>query len=239
MPQKDFITWLASYPRSGNTWFRALWHHYLELPTYAAHAENHRNAHPIPIGADRHDPSRAQVSALTKTHWRSHDDGRPAICLVRDGRDVAVSYFHYLREIDGKALPDELLQARIAYGDIMFGSWQNWMQQWLVRRKTPVDIVWTFDELISGLDRTIILKTLEAIDAPEILTTRCLKATGSPPTFERLQKMDPKFFRKGVTGDHKNYGDWIDLFCEQQSEGMQMWYALQNTAPEERGKMFR
>jgi hypothetical protein len=158
---------------------------------------------------------------------------------VRDGRDVAVSYFHYLKQIDGQTIPDELLQARIAHGDIMFGSWENWLQNWLVKRKMPVDIVWTYDELVNGLNKTIVLKTLNVINAPKRIIEQCLQTDTEPPTFRSLQRTDPKFFRCGKSGDHENYGQLTNMFIDQQAEGMQMWDALKYERPENRGKMFR
>jgi hypothetical protein len=51
--------------------------------------------------------------------------------------------------------------------------------------------------------------------------------------------MDPKFFRKGSSGDHENYKRLTDIFMHYQAGGMEMWEALKKEKPINRGKMFR
>jgi hypothetical protein len=241
--ERDKTVWLASYPRSGNTWFRVLWHHYLELPTYAIHGEGHRQRNPLPIGATTSRPDRAKVSALTKTHWTYHNGDQPAIVLVRDGRDVAISYYHYLRDIDGNSLPPELLQERIVQGEIMFGSWQKWLNYWLIRRKRPADVVWTFEEVTRYRlgPKELMFATLDAIGAEGRLYKQCAERETPLPSFEELRQYDPKFFRKGKSEQftEEAYTRFIMRFVEYQADGMRMWEELKKAHPTERGRMFR
>lgn len=92
---------LVSYPKSGSTWLRFLLGHVLSsdevdfdsvrgaLPRIG----RHRGAPRLLPGRGRlvrtHDPLDALVGL----------PGQPVVYLVRDGRDVAVSYLHHLRRI--------------------------------------------------------------------------------------------------------------------------------------------
>lgn len=97
------IVWLASFPRSGNTFFRIALHRLYQVPTYVVYdvdgvAEQ--------IGTDLMD-ARDRPGTLdemraspevhfVKTHRQRDDpsvaEADRAICLVRDGRDCVVSW---------------------------------------------------------------------------------------------------------------------------------------------------
>lgn len=238
------IVWLASYPRSGNTWFRILWRHYTGLPTFSAHADAYSNQAPLSYkfgpysGVEGKDPD----VYLTKTHYQPPPDDFPVIAIIRDGRDVAVSYYHYLQEIDNNDLPDEILQARIAEGKIIFGSWEGWTRYWLIERKRPVNIVWTFNELLKLDPVEIIERSILAIGQPLDLSMGLHKKIDCPPPgFGQLNQEDPKFFRRGT---HRQWCDpdytrMTSLFTENQGEGLDFWDRIREVPPEMRGHVLR
>ena len=85
---------LASYPKSGNTWLR-------HLLTYVATQEPtpwRGGINRISDLVGRHDvlpEVAANQGRLIKTHEPFRDDYRRAVLLVRDGRDVAVSEYFF------------------------------------------------------------------------------------------------------------------------------------------------
>jgi len=102
------IVWLASYPRSGNTFFRVLMKHLYGIKTYSIYNDSLFSE----IGASEmigHEDLPASIEELSrssrlyliKTHGLPTDDS-PVIYLVRDGRDSIVSYARYIMSFGEK-----------------------------------------------------------------------------------------------------------------------------------------
>ncbi len=97
------LIWLASYPRSGNTYFRIVFNSLFGITTFSKYNDplfaeleatdtiGHRSL-PSPLAVLEKDPEQSYV---VKTH-DVEQDSNPAIYLVRDGRAAAVSYARYL-----------------------------------------------------------------------------------------------------------------------------------------------
>src|ERR1043166_1341802 len=93
------IIWLASYPRSGNTFLRIVLNRLYGISTYSIYDDNDPVAQRV--GPDllgyRPKPNCRELMAngpnlfFTKTHKRRKGDTNPVIYLVRDGRDAVVS----------------------------------------------------------------------------------------------------------------------------------------------------
>ena len=203
------IAWLASYPRSGNTFFRILLHRVFGLPTYSVYSSA-REAERLPedsirlmslvgqpdwssdIGKLQHDPGMHFV----KTHdLPGPDNNSPAVVLVRDGRDALVSYAHFaLKSEQGIDRPDrELFETtldQIITGD-HFGGWSSNVSAWIDR---------------AGRDNVIRYEDL--IEDPVNITAAALRGLGidhgievaSLPSFQELHAAVPWFFRKGRPG---------------------------------------
>ncbi len=120
------IVWIASVPRSGNTFFRVVMHHLYGVDTYAAFkasevlataaAEDLVGHSKLPealaaaVAAGKPDQIRAALDQLEdsnelfviKTHARGNElfgTNYRAILVVRDGRDACVSYANYMLDI--------------------------------------------------------------------------------------------------------------------------------------------
>ena len=93
------IVWLASYPRSGNTFLRIVLHRLYGVPTYSVYDDDDPVAQRVgpdlvgwrPKPGDRTEMIAAPGVHFVKTHKRRKGDGSPAVYLVRDGRDALVS----------------------------------------------------------------------------------------------------------------------------------------------------
>jgi len=122
------IVWLASYPRSGNTFLRTiLWQCFglrsasiypddlggnKKLEEYVGHIEH---------GPDKQIRFKENSPQLVKTHEYAKDNN-PAIYVIRDGRASCVSLWRfYHRRIPLEAIVD---------GQFRFGTWSNHVQSW-------------------------------------------------------------------------------------------------------------
>jgi hypothetical protein len=211
------------------------------------HPESVRTRRPIPeIGTPKIKPLLHEIDhpALIKTHYSTSngEDNYKTVLLVRDGRDVAVSYFNYIKHIIGTGHSDRELMRKICEGRIEFDKWEDHFWHWMVGRTHPPDIVWTFDELISRNKATIIGRTLEALGLSHLSNGKTaihIAQKEDPPSFLSLHMADPKFFRRGTSGQYKDDPYFHDLFMKHQKGGMDMWDIIQKVPPQDRGTFFR
>ncbi len=128
---------LASYPRSGNAWLAFI---VLEMSGRRAGFDSVRFDAPI-VGAHAKAPSLVPGGGrFIKTHEPYLTVYRRAIHLVRDPRDVALSYFRFMQR-DGRlvlregddvdATFDRYLDAFIAGRLHPHGTWQAHLERWL------------------------------------------------------------------------------------------------------------
>ncbi len=101
------IVWLASYPRSGNTFFRILLHRLYGFPNYSIYNRDltPKELESLPTAdmvGETLWPGSWEMMAesrevfFVKTHEMPPDQVHPAIYIVRDGRDALVSYAHFI-----------------------------------------------------------------------------------------------------------------------------------------------
>jgi len=123
--------YLVSYPRSGNTWTRLLVGNYI--------TGGHCTRETVPeIVPDIHWGDRSVCDGLARPRFiKSHVPYVPeyprVVYISRDGRDVAVSYYHYymrLERIDEDASFSSFLE-EFNRGRVMFGSWSKHVDSWL------------------------------------------------------------------------------------------------------------
>lgn len=141
---------ITSYPRSGNTWFRFLVAN-LKSDGQAGFANLETLVPDIYQNTDAV-MRRSPRPRLLKSH-EDFDARYPrVIYLVRDPRDVAVSYYHFLikwRLIDD-GYPISDFVSRFIAGDIPFGSWGNNVESWLAARgESPEFILVRYEDLLA------------------------------------------------------------------------------------------
>lgn len=207
------LIWLASYPRSGNTFLRLVLERQFAYHTSSIYRERPTGNTPDivdlveltsvervrrVIDADEH-------LHFVKNHELAAADPSPAIYLVRDGRDAMVSFAHFLIDFvigtDAQADPGthywQTLHGLITTTEY-FGGWTNNVQSWLSR---PNTVVVTFEELIRdpvGVTRAALHRlNLE----PAALTG------DSVASFEQLHRESPRFFRTGRAGNWRTEMD--------------------------------
>jgi hypothetical protein len=172
------LVWVASYPRSGNTFFAMLARQCLgiQLDSIYNIAETARR----PLFARWETSSELH---LVKTHERPH--GRsPAIYIIRDGRAAASSYRHYLEDFQRSVFTLEEV-IRGAGG----GTWSDHVKAWMGGRAPTLLVRY---EYLSQAPATVMTDAAKFLGVP---------ITGSPRVnFQRHHARNPRFFRVGHNG---------------------------------------
>lgn len=148
------VVWLASYPRSGNTFLRTVLWHCFGLRSASIYPKDlgGRRALEDYVGHIEHGPQMdAQLGEngipLFKTHERPKD-ANPAIYIIRDGRAACVSLWRF----GDKKLPLEA----VVSGNHRFGSWADHVRAWNPKRR-PHTLLLRYedlrDDLPGGLER--------------------------------------------------------------------------------------
>jgi sulfotransferase family protein len=185
------VTWLASFPRSGNTLLRVVLKTCFRISSASIYGDSE---FPDPataqmVGAQAVGPdvqafirnARAQGRRLfVKTHELPGADTHPAIHMVRDGRAALVSRWHYQREILGRprALRDIIAEAGA-------GSWSGHVAAWMTR---PGTLTLRYEKLAAG-DAATLAAIADFTGRPQ--------AAPFDIRFAHLNAMDPAFFRAG------------------------------------------
>lgn len=221
------IVWLASYPRSGNTFFRLLLKQIYGINTYSIH-NNDQNFKQIGLsnllGYKDINTSLPELAHnqdelfIVKTHYLP-SDSYPAIYLVRDGRDSLVSYAYYqlkMSKLSFKLRLQRLIMAAVGNSyykqilrnlitssgdDFGFGSWSENVNQW-TNREAPTVIV-KYEDLIKHPIHHVqqAIEKLEGDDAiKNLLSMKQDREKVNIPSFEELHRKSPNFFRQGQTG---------------------------------------
>lgn len=192
------ITWIASYPRSGNTGLRTILWRAFGIHTHSIYDDpgdiGSRASLRDAVGHTNHgfDPEQFYAVAssssekfFVKTHDAPRDDAK-AIYIIRDGRSSSVSFFHYLKSFQVSCWGEKLL-TDVIIGDCPFGSWSSHYESWSPLKR-PNTLLLRYDDLANN-PLQVAKYLAEFIEEPIINTAL--------PTFEELHKTDPNFFRVG------------------------------------------
>jgi hypothetical protein len=143
---------IASYPKSGNTWARFVIAQ--ALVGREIDFDSVRRFSPY-IGRQRTAPNVfPEGGRLIKTHevYRRYSARCPAVYLIRDGRDVCLSYYFMMKRLslyhgDLGPFVDDFLRGRIG----SYGSWQEHVASWeKARSARPGEVVFVRYEDMLG-----------------------------------------------------------------------------------------
>ena len=193
------MIWLASYPRSGNTFVRNILYEVYGIESSVFHTIPNRKKDP-----------EYHRSAVVKTHElpekldpRFRD--RPVVYLIRDGRDAIVSEaWHRKNFHDPRSkIKLNMLEAVLAAGDSHFGGWARNVAEWIAR----ADLLIRFEDLIRDPFKEV-EKLRSVIHLPEARKERLpdfLSQKTGTPRYGRVQSSgrNAEFFRKGRSGGWK------------------------------------
>ncbi|MGV6803644.1 MAG: sulfotransferase domain-containing protein [Ruegeria sp.] len=189
------IVWLASYPRSGNTFLRILLKEFFGVGSFSIYDDRAdiaadsnlselvgHEALPGDWNSIYHQFKDDEDPIFVKTHDDPIDSNK-AIYLIRDPRAVAVSYATYLSEYGAikYSLEDVIL------GAVPFGSWARHVRHWAPRDRKD----------------TLLLK-YEDLCADPISSVKAIGTfldiqpnAGEVMSFDSLKAANPRFFRTG------------------------------------------
>ncbi|MBK7344747.1 MAG: sulfotransferase domain-containing protein [Saprospiraceae bacterium] len=170
------LIWLASFPRSGNTFARNVLYQVYGLESTEVNEESLKFT------------STYEEYAVVKTHLRPgqiplDQSNCPVICLVRDGRDSLVSIAHHRTNIvaPGSDFLQNLEEATHAEKGSYFGGWGVNVYEWIQKAQ----VVIRFEDLI--LDPVGQLERLRTfIDLPK-------PDRNNLPTFSSQKFGTPKY----------------------------------------------
>jgi hypothetical protein len=202
------LCWLASYPRSGNTFTRIILNQIFGIRSTTSfglggeHDFVGRLDVPDIVGVLDENSSGAELIEkarrsdalyMVKTHeWPSTDD--PAIYVLRDGRASVMSYYHYTNDIAG--VPRTLEE--VIRGDIYAGSWANHVFGWAPDTR-PRTLLVRYEDLIADTKREVErIAAFLGVEAQKSIDVK----------FDTLHERFPQFFRVG--NNERNIGELAD-----------------------------
>ncbi len=224
-PQPDFY-YLASFPKSGNTWVRFLLANLLagqeiELKEFGRFVPDSHIKGDLKYIADPSTPFNQRRPRFVKTHFHYRPIFRRAVYIVRDGRDAMTSYYHWQHR--RSAQPVTL--SEIITGDIYWGRWSDHVLGWL--NSNCELLVVKYEDLCADtagqLRRILTFCDLQASDEQ-------VAAAVAASSFDQMRAKEqaahgvnsPFFVRKGGSGDWRNLFSPADeeLFWQFHRAGM-------------------
>jgi hypothetical protein len=214
------LVWLASYPRSGNTFLRLVLRNRYAIASncseWRCDAPPPRNfartAFLAPGYSDPDDPVVASVIGM-KTHSLPPNDTDRAVYIVRDGRDSLVSHAYFILTDGARRSPDRVPAAQVAamVRELIRGSHPGLVQRirLFVRGSRPRYGTWSENvEAWTSRPNTVVIRFEELVERPGPVADRIVEELGLDipvvsevvPTFRELSSASPSFFRKGATG---------------------------------------
>jgi hypothetical protein len=203
----EMIVWVASFPRSGNTFLRIVLYRLYGVRTstvYDVDGVAERLGRDL-IGFTDRPGSLSEMRAVDEPHFiKTHrqrdgdvDEDDRAICLVRDGRDALVSWARQASEEDPNTYENELRSRILRVSAVGTGSWGANVLSWL-RPPAPHRVILRYEDLIR--DPYGAVSPIIATVAPVL----GLRPEASIPSLDELRGHDGLFFRRGCTGSHQD-----------------------------------
>ncbi|MDH5505841.1 MAG: sulfotransferase domain-containing protein [Anaerolineae bacterium] len=210
------IVWLASYPRSGNTLFINVCRHVFGFAPYSIYETTPVYLSPEEFGKVHKSPE----PYLVKTHAIPKDQF-PAIYIVRDGRDVLVSYTWRLLEDEGKINVVATSPVFLNYlrnmieNDRKFSGWGPNVLSWINRSERPTIV--KFEDLVKDPVNIVEHALIKMSFRPQRIP-----GVGLPP-FAVFQSKNPHLYRQGKIGAWKTEmpPDLQELFWQHHGPVMQ------------------
>lgn len=203
--------WIASFPRSGNTFFRNILYYVYGIESSTFHKET---TYPVDGSYDSY---RFVKTHLLPEELIPQDPAIPAIYLVRDGRDAVVSIAHHRKDLiqPGSEFFPNLQEAIVAAEGSFFGGWSRNASAWLQRAQLVIryeDLIKDPPGTFNRVQKLIHLPRAKWENLPtfeEMKSGKVKYGSGkakyggntrmAEPKFKETEFAE-KFFRKGKTG---------------------------------------
>ncbi len=225
MSRRD--AFLVSYPKSGNTWLKFMLTHLLsgreadfDNPARViAEVGSHRSAPSVLPGGGRLIKSHEPYSGPQKRSYHR------AIYLIRDGRDVAVSYYYTLIRrglFQGDFGP--FLELFLAGGVDGYGPWHEHVESWLdspLRQRGSLLVLRYEDVLAEPVDRLSEAMEFVGVPVDQARAEETVRAYSADRMRERerASEFHTKKKRKDIMFVRTaSAGDWADTFSAEDTE---------------------
>lgn len=212
---------LTSYPKSGNTWVRMFLAKYLFGDKIGF---GNLNEFIPPVHKEiLFNVDYSYEKRIFKSHFNYTPKYQNVIYLVRDGRDVSVSYYFHLKRlghIPSSCLFKEFLKDYFLTGNLKFGKWDEHVTSWLSNKNNHNQLMIKYEDLVNNPENSF-FEIINFIGAN--YDQSVLKNGIKETSFSNLRKReltegvaefnsteDLTFIRKGEIGDWKNYFDKED-----------------------------
>ena len=223
---------LVGYPKSGNTWFQNLVAGvaYGVLPEFAPPSLVQLDL--VPDVHKKRLYKRYSTPMFFKSHRLPKPEYRRVVYLIRDGRDVMVSYFHALQARQ-KAVE---FATMVRTGERLFPcKWHEHVAAWLKNPHKADMLLIKYEDLhanavhelkrfcqFAGVDRSDDFLEMIASSAAFNKLQEREKSMGS--AIKRPERQaDKLFFRRGVVGSHRDEmpEDVREAFVSEAAEALQ------------------
>lgn len=200
---------IAGYPKSGNTWFQNL----VAGVAFGVRPELAPDTLVQELVPDVHFKTyyrRLRSPMFFKSHNLPRPDYRRVVYLLRDGRDVMVSYYHHRRALDG---PDVDFSQLVQTGRDLFPcKWHEHVEAWLTNPYDAEMITIRYEDLQADAKGEMLrLCEFASLNCPEAVLGDVVQGA----RFESLRRKeiqdgpvnprwprDNPFVRRGKIGSH-------------------------------------
>jgi hypothetical protein len=176
---------LGSYPRSGSTWLRLMLSDLIEGGDVGVR----RSEFIVPmVGFEPAGKARPSTRRLLRSHEPYRPVYRRGIYLVRDVRDVAVSYLELQRAArTWRGSREEFLRAFVDGRIDGYGPWHSHARSWLAARSAADVLVIRYEDLLAATHATLtVVARFVGIDA----TDRSIAQAIEHNSIERVRRKE-------------------------------------------------
>jgi hypothetical protein len=209
---------LVSYPRSGNTWVRFLIANILKPSDVQIDFHNVHDYVPE-IGRNNEIIQNLASPRIIKSHDLYNATFPKVIYLVRDGRDVYVSYYYYkLKQLAEGATFSDFLRLENVYPS----TWSQHIRSWLDETRPLQNLhVVRYEDLLENAE-TVLLRLMDFVGIT--VSTDTIRDAIENSRFDKMRKIDQtkgrkykptgsdEFVRKGKAGT------WQEEFSDSDKE---------------------
>lgn len=192
---KDDVV-IASYPKCGNTWSTFLIANLLHPDERVDFASIHRLVPSLNYKERDYRLRRLPRPRVLRTHHTYQPDCRRVIQIVRDPRDVAVSFYHFaLRrgQIADSMTLDEYVPKFLSPQGKAYANWGENVGSWMgARYETEDFLLVRYEDMLEDAERelTRMAELMELTPEPERIATAVYRS--SADEMRKLEKTHPE-----------------------------------------------
>ena len=194
------ITWLASYPRSGNTYLRTILFNCFGIKTASIYPNDLGGNKTLEnfVGHIEHNQNKTITFQkgsipIIKTHKLNQDENR-SIYIIRDGRAASVSLWNFY----GKKIPIKDIILR----NHPFGSWKDHLISWNPLKR-PNTLLIKYEDILCNFE--YVLNSIETFLEIKVLSKKL-------PSRDTVALFDGRWVRSKTDWKEKISGEELNLF---------------------------